>query len=361
MLFISSGYLFVLLILMITSCFILYFPQESKLIVYGISSCPQVNCDNNFVNNVTIYLDNYDRVNYPYNVYDEYERTSPFCELPNGAKCLTNHNNVLSDARFFVACKRHNEILAKHMPRYCMEQLVIQFNHEPEMYDCNLDIMNEHDITVNYKLTSDVPLPYICGYLDKLIEVAKKPTPTTKTKGVALFLSKCNKDKGRLDFIRELMKYIQVDSYGKCFHNTDMPVSRQEKDWQGIKQNISSHYRFLISVEGAILPGFVTEKIWHAYLVQAIPIYRGTPEVFDQVPGSNTFLFVDNFTSPKALAEYIKQVDSDQQLYESFFKMDLTNYYEIKEKYCTASRICAICTEAYKRKVASKKTRCKFV
>lgn len=235
---------------------------------------------------------------------------------------------------------------------------MIQFNHEPEVYNCNRDSTNVHDISVNYKLSSDVPLPYICGYLDRLIEVARKPIPTTKTKGVALFLTKCNKDKGRLDFIRELMKHIHVDSYGKCFHNTDMPVSRQEKDWQGIKEQISSQYRFLISPEGAILPGFITEKIWHAYLVQAIPIYRGAPEVFDQVPGNNTFLFADNFTSPKALADYIKQIESDRTLYESFFKMDLTNYYRIKEKYCRTSRICAVCGEAYRRKVAAKKSRC---
>ena len=341
------------MVLMITFCFIVFFPQESKLIVYGIPSCPQINCIDT---NVTIYLDNYNHVNYPYLIYDKYEKSSPLCKLPNGAKCLTNHNNVLSDARFFYACKRRNEMLARLMPRYCREQLVIQFNHEPEMYSCNLDSMNEHDITVSYKLSSDVPMPYICGYLDELIEVAKKPAPTTKTKGVALFLSKCDKDKGRLNFIEELMKYIQIDSYGKCFHNTDMPISRQEEDWQGIKQNISRQYRFLISVEGAILPDFITEKIWHAYLAQAIPIYRGAPEVFHQVPGSNTFLFANNFTSPKALADYIKQIDNDQNLYESFFKMDLSNYYKIKEKYCTASRICSICSEAYKRKLK----RCKF-
>ena len=346
---------------MSTSYFILSFPQESKLIVYGISSCPQASCDNGNVTNITIYLDNYNHVNYPYLVYDEYERTSPYCKLPDGAKCFTNHNNVFSDARFFVACRRRNEVLARHVPRYCKEQLVIQFNHEPEIYDCNMDSKNEHDITANYKLSSDVPLPYVCGYLDKLIEAAKKPAPTTKTKGVALFLSKCNKNKGRLEFVEELMKHIQVDSYGKCFHNTNMPVSRKEEDWQGIKQNISSQYRFLISPEGAILPEFVTEKIWHAYLVQAIPIYRGAPEVFDQVPGSNTFLFVDNFTSPKALAEYITQIEGDQKLYKSFFNMDLTNYYKIKDKYCTVSRICSICSEAYKRKVAQKNFRCKFV
>lgn len=300
-------------------------------------------------------------MNYRHLDYDGYEKTSPQCNLPNGAKCLTNHDNIFSDARFFVACKRRSEMMAKLVPRYCREQLVIQFNHEPEMYNCNMDNKNEHDISANYKLDSDVPLPYICTYLDELIEVAKKPAPTTKTKGVALFLSKCHKDKGRFDFVQELMKHIHVDSYGKCLHNTDIPVSRNEENWQDIKHNISGQYHFLISLEGAILPGFITEKIWHAYLAQAIPIYRGAPEVFDQVPGNNTLLFADHFASPKQLADYIKQIENDQGLYESFFKMDLTNYYKIKEKYCTASRICSICSGAYKRKVALKKSRCKFI
>lgn len=346
-----------MLVLMSMFYFMFHFPEESKLIAYGITNCPYLNCDNH-TENITIYLDNYNKVNFPYYVYDDYERDSPSCKLPNGAKCIMNHTNVLSDARFFVACKRRNELLSKVMPRYCKEQIVIQFNHEPEMYNCNVDDLNEHDVTANYKLNSDVPLPYICGYIDKLIEVAKQPPPTTKTKSIALFLSKCQKNKGRLDFIQELMKHIHIDSYGECFHNTELPVSRQEKDWQGVKMNISKLYRFVISPEGAILPGFVTEKIWHAYVTRSIPIYRGTSDIFDQVPGNNTFLFADNFTSPKSLADYIRHIERDKQLYESFFKMDLDKYYKIKKKYCSFSRVCAICNGAYKRKLMLKKDRC---
>lgn len=345
----------VLTVLIIIISFILYFPHETRVLVLGVPSCPQIKCDNSIVTNVTIYLDSYGHVNYPYLIYDDYEKTSPLCELPNGAKCITNHDNIHSDALFFYACKRQNEWIAKLVPRYCQEQLVIEFNHEPEMYKCH---KNVHDIAANYRLDSDVPVPYICGYIDELIEVAKKPAPTTKTKGIAMFFTKCKKSKSRTDFIRELMNHIQIDSYGVCFHNTDMPASRRELNWQGIKGNISKQYRFLIAVEGGDLPYFITEKVWHSYLAQAIPIYRGTSDVFGQVPGSNTFLFADNFTSPKALAEYIKRIESDRELYESFFKADLTNYYKIKEKYCSASRICAVCKEAYRRKVAEKKSRC---
>ena len=318
-----TGYAFLVLVLMSMLYFVFHFPEESKLIAYGITNCPYLNCNNRTTENITIYLDNYDIVNVPYNIYDDYERDSPFCQLPNGAKCIMNHDNVLSDARFFVACKRRNEFLSKVMPRYCKEQIIVQFNHEPEMYKCNTVDKSEHDVTVNYKLSSDVPLPYICGNIDKLIEVAKKPPPTTKTKGIALFLTKCHKNKDRLNFIQELMKYIHVDSYGECFHNTDLPVTRKVKDWQGV-----------------------------------IPIYRGTPDIFDQVPGSNTFLFVDNFTSPKALADYVRRIESDKQLYESFFKMDLSKYYEIKKKYCNFSRVCSICNGAYKKKLAIQRNRC---
>ena len=211
----------------------------------------------------------------------------------------------------------------------------------------------------DYKLNSDVPIPYICSYLDDLIEVAKKPPPTAKTKGIALFFTKCSKNKQRYNFVKEIMKYIRVDSYGECFHNSHMPVTRRELDWQGIKQNISRQYRFLLSPEGAILPYFITEKLWHAYLAQAIPIYRGTTDVFYQIPGNNTILFADNFGSVKELTEYIKRIESDRELYESFFKYDVTNYYKMKKKYCTRSRICAICDGAYRSKLDWKKAHCK--
>lgn len=318
-----------------------------------------MNCDDSSDVNVTIYLENYNHGNYLHFDYDRYEKDASLCELPNGAKCYANHNDIYSDARFHVACKRRNKLLGKYMPRYCKEQLIIEFNHEPQVYDCNSESLSERDVTADYKLNSDVPIPYICTYLDELIEVAKKPAPTTKTKGVALFFSKCSKSKERFNFIKQLMKYIQVDSYGDCFHNVDLPVSRREEDWQGIKQNISKQYRFLISSEGAKIPHFVTEKLWHAYLVQAIPIYQGTTDVFYQIPGNNTFLFTDDFSSVKALADHIKQIESDQKLYESFFKYDLTNFYKMKEKYCARSRICAICDGAYRSKLAWKRSHCK--
>jgi hypothetical protein len=36
-------------------------------------------------------------------------------------------------------------------------------------------------------------------------------------------LSNCKAPSGRHHYIQELMKYIPVDSYGKCLHNKDVP------------------------------------------------------------------------------------------------------------------------------------------
>lgn len=40
---------------------------------------------------------------------------------------------------------------------------------------------------------------------------------------IAYVQSICDTMTGRDNYVQELMKYIQVDAYGKCLHNRDMP------------------------------------------------------------------------------------------------------------------------------------------
>ena len=43
---------------------------------------------------------------------------------------------------------------------------------------------------------------------------------------VVFVQSNCNSETGRDDFVRELMKHIDVDSYGSCLHNRDFPPGK---------------------------------------------------------------------------------------------------------------------------------------
>jgi hypothetical protein len=43
-----------------------------------------------------------------------------------------------------------------------------------------------------------------------------------------------------------------VDNYGACFHNVDMPVSRNASDWVAVKERTLKEYKFAIAFENKV-------------------------------------------------------------------------------------------------------------
>ena len=152
------------------------------------------------------------------------------------------------------------------------------------------------------------------------------------------------------------MKHIKIDSYGKCLHNTVMESTRKDTktvNHYDLKVDIlkKKKYKFLISFENVANSEYITEKIWHAYITQAIPIYYGAPEIYKQVPGANTFIDAAKFSEPKELAEYIKKVDIDEKLYQSFFDFDISYLKTFEKTWCSEIPLsCSMCSKAYQIK-----------
>ena len=149
------------------------------------------------------------------------------------------------------------------------------------------------------------------------------------------------------------MKHIV--SYGSVLHNSEMSSSRGKgsSDFIHVKINLIKDkcYKFLIAFENSVCPEYVTEKIWHGYLSQAIPIYYGTSDVYNQVPGANTFIDATKFDRPQQLAEYIKKIDQDNSLYKSFFNFDIEKTLSSFKKNCPQKTLgCAMCNYLYKTK-----------
>jgi len=180
--------------------------------------------------------------------------------------------------------------------------------------------------------------------------------PPTHRRGIAMFISDCRS--WRRKYLEELMAYIKIDSYGRCLHNTVMAESREvtnDSNPFDIKIDIikKKRYKFLIAFDNTVTSEYITEKIWHGYLSQTIPIYYGAPEIYEQVPGNNTFIDGTKFKGPKQLAQYIRKVDKDEKLYQSFFHFDMPPFEAYQKKFCVfedAPLACKMCSRAYKIK-----------
>ena len=78
-----------------------------------------------------------------------------------------------------------------------------------------------------------------------------------KTKLVAWLVSNCGSQL-RMAFVRELMKYINVDVYGSCSSAFGQRLSCSKSG----EKDCLKHYKFYLSFENALCKDYITEKYW---------------------------------------------------------------------------------------------------
>ncbi|CAF1442202.1 unnamed protein product [Didymodactylos carnosus] len=144
--------------------------------------------------------------------------------------------------------------------------------------------------------------------------------------------SNCKTYSNRTEYVLELMKYIDVDSYGKCGRNkkelpkhiakiqgtASLDAKRSSYKWQEGKLALSSEYLFTVAIENSLSYDYITEKLWHPLLSGSVPIYLGAPNVEDWLPCESCIIDLRKFKTPKDAAHYLKMVSMNRTLYESF-------------------------------------------
>lgn len=119
----------------------------------------------------------------------------------------------------------------------------------------------------------------------------------------------------RDNFFHLLNDYKKVSSPGKHLQNMNFNIGeRFSEDWMYTKLNFQSSCKFSIAFENTSSPGYVTEKIMHAFITNTIPIYWGDPEVTKDF-NPEAFINCHNFRNFEEIVEYVKKVDNDDQLY----------------------------------------------
>jgi galactoside 3-L-fucosyltransferase 11 len=126
--------------------------------------------------------------------------------------------------------------------------------------------------------------------------------------------------------VRELMKYVDVDSPGKCLNNrkiTDLGIPINETDSQFVvKARLSSKYKFTIAMENSLDKDYRTEKLFVPLLAGSVPIIFGKPNSQDFLPtleANQSAILVEDFKTMKSLAEYIKYLDKNEHAYRKYF------------------------------------------
>uniref|UniRef100_UPI00398F8279 alpha-(1,3)-fucosyltransferase 11 n=1 Tax=Pristiophorus japonicus TaxID=55135 RepID=UPI00398F8279 len=126
-------------------------------------------------------------------------------------------------------------------------------------------------------------------------------------------------------YVRRLMEYIQIDSYGQCLNNKELPNDRLVDTLTATTEDpefmdFISTYKFHLAMENAICDDYMTEKLWRPMHLGAVPIYRGSPVVQDWMPNNHSIILIDDFETPKDLADFINYLDQNDEEYLKYLE-----------------------------------------
>ncbi|KAK9958032.1 hypothetical protein ABG768_012214 [Culter alburnus] len=197
------------------------------------------------------------------------------------------------------------------LPRTTFQKWIWWNMESPTHSGQNPQLKDLFNLTSSYRRDSDIPVPY--GWLSEATEEEKKYLSTIpeKSKLVCWIASNYNPNYKRSHYFTELVKYINVETHGGHFNkriNNDEYV------------NLVSSCKFYLSFENSIHRDYITEKLFNPLNIGTVPVVIGPPrENYEQFIPSEAFIHVDDFPSPKELADHLRLLDQNKDLYMRYF------------------------------------------
>lgn len=257
------------------------------------------------------------------------------CGVYNITKChLTNDKTVYHKAHGVLFHHRDIHGNGGNMPQEPrpLFQKWVWFNMESPANSGRMPYLDRLvNLTCNYRLDSSIPVPY--GYLEPLTSVDESFKLPAKDKLVCWIVSNWNARYKRVEYYNELKKHIEINAYGNAFAKG---VSDKEYS------KIVSSCKFYLSFENSIFKDYITEKLYLPMMKGSVPVVLGPPRqnYEDHIP-PGSFIHIDDFSSPKELAERLRYLDQHESEYMSYF--DWTRSYKVKRAAFGKEHACRTC------------------
>lgn len=174
--------------------------------------------------------------------------------------------------------------------------------------------------TWTYRSDSDFSAAYATYVPLRLTEKAEaKAVDYTKGKMklVAWMVSNCG-PRLRLDFVKQLKQFIDVDAYGRCSQFLGKKLScSKSREKQCLKP-----YKFYLAFENALCKDYITEKYWeHLGDDNIVPVVMGGLEGdYGKLAIPGSYINVMDFKTVKELADYLHYLDRNNTAYNEYFK-----------------------------------------
>ncbi|XP_039467669.1 4-galactosyl-N-acetylglucosaminide 3-alpha-L-fucosyltransferase 9-like isoform X2 [Oreochromis aureus] len=184
----------------------------------------------------------------------------------------------------------------------------IWFNLESPTHSSKLSgIEKLFNLTLSYRLDSSIGAPY--GSIVPA-EGEENFVPPSKNKLVCWIVSHWNPQHDRVKYFNELQKHVKVHAYGRAFGKY---ISDND-----LIPTITS-CKFYLSFENSVHKDYITEKLFNPLSVGTVPVVLGsTRQNYEKIIQGDAFIHVDDFSSPKNLADYLLLLDKNEEMYLRF-------------------------------------------
>jgi len=151
-------------------------------------------------------------------------------------------------------------------------------------------------------------------------DMAQRISPSAPIVWIA---SNCNSRSNRESFVRNLMKFVAIDSFGRCLNNREAGPFAMRSDgsnWNEALENkhaLLRAYKFVLVLENTIEPSYVSEKIFDAWEAGSVPLYLGAPDIADFAVSPDAYINLQNMT-PAEVGNLVESLDTDEQAYAKF-------------------------------------------
>ena len=194
--------------------------------------------------------------------------------------------------------------------------------------------------TMSYRRDSEIYTPY--GKFTPLKEGSAEYFTghelAGKDKQVAWLASNCQANK-RMEYVMELQEYINISIYGLCGDRKVCPLKRRSP---GCNSLLRQH-KFYLAFENGNCEEYITEKYWeNAIGNDIVPIVMGGAD-YKALAIPNSYIDVEDFASPKHLADYLLYLDTNDTAYKEYFSW--------KKLYrrVAPNRACTLCEQLHNK------------
>ncbi|KAI4886109.1 hypothetical protein NFI96_004055 [Prochilodus magdalenae] len=189
------------------------------------------------------------------------------------------------------------------------QQKWVWMNMESPHNSARLGRLDLFNLTANYRRDSDIWVPY--GRIAEASEKDEAFRIPEKTKLVCWIVSNWNRNFQRVKYFEELSRHIEIEAYGRHFGRYVSGTQYSE---------LVSGCKFYLSFENSIYKDYITEKLYNPMKLGTVPVVLGPPrENYEEFVPADSFIHVNDFKTPQELAEHLKLLDQNREMYEQYF------------------------------------------